>query len=85
MEPRASHHARRRADAYAFDVSSSNSANSGTRTAGIVSPQASIAYSPTTSTELYVSGGFGFHSNDARGTTITHRPVFAFVRFDCLF
>src|SRR5262249_18019473 len=24
--------------------------------------------------ELYVNGGFGFHSNDARGTTITRDP-----------
>jgi len=30
---------------------------------------------PTTSTELYLSGGFGFHSNDARGTTITVNPA----------
>jgi hypothetical protein len=64
-----------RADAYAFDVTSSNAANSGRRTAGIVSPKASIAFAPTASTELYVSGGFGFHSNDARGTTISVHPA----------
>jgi hypothetical protein len=26
-------------------------------------------------TELYLDGGYGFHSNDARGTTITQNPV----------
>ena len=63
-----------RADAYSFDVSSDNRANSGRRTAGIVSPKASLVYSPTASTEFYLSGGFGFHSNDARGTTIRVDP-----------
>jgi hypothetical protein len=64
-----------RADAYTFDVASSNLENSGYRTAGIVSPKASIAYAPSASTEVYLSGGFGFHSNDARGTTITVDPT----------
>ena len=64
-----------RADGYTFDVSSNNPANSGRRTAGIVSPKASLVYTPTSSTELYVSGGFGFHSNDARGATITVDPT----------
>jgi hypothetical protein len=64
-----------RADAYTFAVSSSNSENSGYRTAGIVSPKASVAYAPSASSEIYLSGGFGFHSNDARGTTITIDPV----------
>jgi hypothetical protein len=63
-----------RGDVYTFDVSSSNAENSGERAAAILSPKASIAYAPTTGTELYVSGGFGFHSNDARGTTITVDP-----------
>ena len=63
-----------RADAYTFGVSSTNSDNSGRRAAGIISPKASLIFAPTQSTELYVSGGFGFHSNDARGTTITVDP-----------
>jgi len=29
---------------------------------------------PFKGTELYVNAGFGFHSNDARGTTITRDP-----------
>jgi hypothetical protein len=64
-----------RADVYSFDVTSSNPENSGTRGAAILSPKASIAYTPTSSTELYLSGGFGFHSNDARGATITVDPT----------
>ncbi|MEO8336972.1 MAG: TonB-dependent receptor [bacterium] len=64
-----------RADAYSFDVSSDTPGNSGRRTAGIVSPKASLIYAPTQTSEIYVSGGLGFHSNDARGTTITVDPT----------
>jgi hypothetical protein len=64
-----------RGDIYSFDVSSDNAENSGNRTAGIVSPKASLVFAPTASTELYASGGYGFHSNDARGTTITVDPA----------
>lgn len=64
-----------RADAYTFDVKSDLAANSGDRTASILSPKASLIFSPAASTEVYVSGGFGFHSNDARGTTITIDPA----------
>lgn len=64
-----------RADAYRFDVRSDRPANSGRRHAGIVSPKASLVFTPLAPVELYVSGGFGFHSNDARGTTITVDPA----------
>ncbi|HUQ83186.1 MAG TPA: TonB-dependent receptor plug domain-containing protein [Gemmatimonadaceae bacterium] len=64
-----------RGDAYLFDVTSDRTANSGSHTATIASPKASIAFVPTPNTELYISGGLGFHSNDARGTTITVDPV----------
>ncbi len=64
-----------RGDVYTFDVASSNAGNSGERAAAILSPKASLAYAPTSATELYLSGGFGFHSNDARGTTITLDPA----------
>jgi hypothetical protein len=64
-----------RGDIYSFDVSSDNASNSGSRTAGIVSPKASLAFAPTATTELYASGGYGFHSNDARGTTIAVDPA----------
>jgi hypothetical protein len=64
-----------RADAYTFHVTSDRPENSGRRAAGIVSPKASLVFAPTRTTELYLSGGFGFHSNDARGTTINVDPV----------
>jgi hypothetical protein len=64
-----------RGDAYTFDVRSGLAENSGRRNAGIVSPKASIALAPWSTTEVYVSGGMGFHSNDARGTTITIDPA----------
>ena len=63
-----------RADAYTFSVASDNTANSGVRTDAIASPKASLIYAPSDRVELYVSGGLGFHSNDARGTTITVDP-----------
>ena len=64
-----------RGDAYTFDVTSDRAENSGMRTAAIASPKASIAFVPAQNTELYLSGGLGFHSNDARGTTITVDPA----------
>lgn len=63
-----------RADGYTFDVTSDRPDNSGRRAAGIVSPKASLVLAPTATSELYLSGGFGFHSNDARGVTITVDP-----------
>jgi len=63
-----------RGDAYSFDVRSAVPANSGQRGAGIVSPKGSLVIVPSSTSELYVSGGVGFHSNDARGTTITVDP-----------
>ncbi len=63
-----------RADSYAFDVSSSLDANSGKRSDSIVSPKFTAAFGPWANTELYAAYGYGFHSNDARGTTITIDP-----------
>ncbi|MEP6764588.1 MAG: TonB-dependent receptor [Gemmatimonadaceae bacterium] len=64
-----------RGDEYFFNVKSDNMLNSGNRSAGIVSPKASIVFTPNDASEVYVSGGFGFHSNDARGTTIRVDPT----------
>jgi hypothetical protein len=63
-----------RGDAYAFDVRADVPANSGHREAAIVSPKASLVVTPGPTSEVYLSAGFGFHSNDARGTTITVDP-----------
>jgi hypothetical protein len=64
-----------RGDYYWFDVESDTPVNSGDDSDSIVSPKASLIYTLTDTSELYLSGGFGFHSNDARGTTITIDPV----------
>jgi hypothetical protein len=64
-----------RGDAYAFDVTSDDAHNSGRRMAAIASPKASLAFAATATTEMYVSAGLGFHSNDARGTTIRVDPT----------
>jgi hypothetical protein len=63
-----------RGDYYWFDVTSDNPVNSGDDSDSIVSPKASLIYTLSDTAELYLSGGFGFHSNDARGTTITIDP-----------
>ena len=62
-----------RADGYRFDVTSSNPLNSGVARAGLVSPKGGVVVGPWKGTELYVNAGLGFHSNDARGATITVR------------
>jgi hypothetical protein len=64
-----------RGDVYTFNVDGDIAQNSGHRTAGLASPKASLVFAPSAGTELYLSGGLGFHSNDARGTTITVDPV----------
>ena len=63
-----------RADGYSFDVHSNLAANSGKSTAGIVSPKATIAWAPVKALEVYGNYGRGYHSNDARGTSIAINP-----------
>ena len=63
-----------RADFYRFDVNSSISANSGRANDHIVNPKLSLVLGPWAKTEFYLNAGGGFHSNDARGTTIQVDP-----------
>ena len=63
-----------RGDLYSFDVDAGLSENSGSRTDGLVSPKLGLAFGPWGGTEVYANAGFGFHSNDARGTTIRIDP-----------
>jgi hypothetical protein len=63
-----------RADYYHFDVADPLPQNSGSRESTLVSPKGSIAFGPWHETELYVSAGMGFHSNDGRGSTTTVDP-----------
>lgn len=64
-----------RADAYHFSVDSSLAANSGKADASLLTPKLSLVFGPWRKTEFYVNYGHGFHSNDARGTTITRDPA----------
>jgi hypothetical protein len=64
-----------RGDAYMFDVTSDLAANTGDSSDQIVSPKLSVAVGPFAGTEVYASGGLGFHSNDARGTVTTVDPA----------
>lgn len=63
-----------RGDLFNFDVTSDRAANSGSRLAGIASPKVGVVFSPWDETEIYVNGGLGFHSNDARGVTLSADP-----------
>jgi hypothetical protein len=61
-----------RADIYGLHVdSTTKAANSGSSTAAIVNPKGSLVLGPWGKTELYFDAGTGFHSNDARGVTIS--------------
>jgi outer membrane receptor protein involved in Fe transport len=64
-----------RADRYNFDVDSDIAVNSGEVIDSIVSPKLGFAFGPWGKTEYYVNLGYGFHSNDARGTTIHVEPA----------
>jgi outer membrane receptor protein involved in Fe transport len=49
-------------------------ANSGNANAAIGSPKFGVVLGPFARTEFFVNAGEGFHSNDARGVTITESP-----------
>ena len=63
-----------RVDRFNFNVRSDNAANSGTSSDTKASPKLNLIFGPWNKTEFYASAGYGFHSNDARGTTITIDP-----------
>jgi len=63
-----------RFDAFHFDVQSSLPVNSGRADDSVVSPKLTLVFGPWSDTEYFVNAGYGFHSNDARGTTITVDP-----------
>jgi len=39
------------------------------------SPKASLIFGPWANTELYIQGGFSYHTNDVRGSTQLYEPV----------
>ena len=64
-----------RFDGFRFDVDSNRPENSGTRTDGLISPKGGIVLGPWAETEVYLNGGLGFHSNDARGVNTRVDPA----------
>ncbi len=64
-----------RADQARFAVDAGDPRNGGSASAGLVSPKVSLALGPWRDAEFYVALGRGFHSNDARGTTLTVDPA----------
>jgi outer membrane receptor protein involved in Fe transport len=64
-----------RFDYFDFDVSSNVPANSGSASDSLASPKATIVLGPWNDTEYFLNAGRGFHSNDARGTTIRVDPT----------
>jgi len=64
-----------RGDAFFFDVNSGLDVNDGDESDFIASPKLSLIFGPWWKTELYLNGGFGFHSNDARGITTRVDPA----------
>ena len=60
-------------DATVKSLSDSN--NSGHVSAALGSPKFSAVLGPFYKTEFFFGGGYGFHSNDARGATITESPT----------
>jgi len=64
-----------RYDRYRFDVASSIPENSGKQSDGITSPKLTLVFGPWRETEVFANWGRGFHSNDARGVTISVDPA----------
>ena len=63
-----------REDYFAGHVFSDTPQNSGNAQAAMTSPKAGIVLGPWFKTEFYGNAGYGLHSNDVRGATITVDP-----------
>jgi hypothetical protein len=63
-----------RGDGIGYDVHSDNPLNSGSGTAGLVTPKVALAWEAAKGIEFYANYGEGHHSNDVRGAAITVDP-----------
>ena len=63
-----------RGDWFQGKVGSDTPANSGDAGAFLASPKFGLVLGPFAKTEFYLNAGYGFHSNDLRGVTITVNP-----------
>ncbi len=64
-----------RADLRQTTVDSNLAANSGDASATLISPKLSVIMGPWSKSEFFVNVGRGYHSNDARGATMTVDPT----------
>ena len=64
-----------RGDAYNWDVTANIPENTGRAHASMLSPKLSMIFGPWEKTEYYINLGEGYHSNDARGITMTVDPL----------
>ena len=64
-----------RGEAYDFTVDASLPDNSGKASDQMLTPKFSMIFGPWRKSEFYLNYGQGFHSNDARGTTIRVDPA----------
>jgi hypothetical protein len=71
-----------REDYFAGRVVSDTPDNSGRAQASMTSPKAGIVLGPWYKTEFYGNAGYGLHSNDIRGATITVDPNDKVTRLD---
>ena len=64
-----------RGDYFGASVNSTlQQANSGNSQGAIGSPKFTVTVGPFAKTELFIGAGMGYHSNDARSTTVTEVP-----------
>jgi outer membrane receptor protein involved in Fe transport len=63
-----------REDIFQGQVASDTPENSGNANAVMTSPKFGLVFGPFAKTELFLNAGFGFHSNDLRGVTISVDP-----------
>jgi hypothetical protein len=59
-----------RADLYRYEVESAYAPYSGGGDDRLISPKVSVVMGPWAGLEFFVNGGYGFHSNDARGARL---------------
>jgi hypothetical protein len=59
---------------FTYFTNGPNPADSGDRTGFAPEPKLSLIFGPWAKTEFYLNGGFGFHTDDARGVNSTEDP-----------
>jgi outer membrane receptor protein involved in Fe transport len=64
-----------RHDQFWANVTSDTPANSGNADASIASPKVGLVLGPFRNNEIFLNAGYGFHSNDVRGVTISVNPA----------